>query len=83
MPIFIGNYTSKDKPCPRGEILLGGGNIVQGYHKMPEKTKEDFTDIDGTWYFCSGDIGQIDPDGCLRVIGMYMELRMRSTINVN
>lgn len=71
---MIGNYTSNDKPCPRGEILLGGGNIVQGYHKMPEKTKEDFTDIDGTWYFCSGDIGQIDPDGCLRVIGRYPEL---------
>lgn len=69
-----GNYTSKDKPCPRGEILLGGGNIVQGYHKMPEKTKEDFTDIDGTWYFCSGDIGQIDPDGCLRVIDRKKDL---------
>lgn len=50
---------------------------------MPEKTKEDFTDIDGTWYFCSGDIGQIDPDGCLRVIGRYLELGVRSVINVN
>ena len=52
---------------------MGGGNIVQGYQKMPEKTKEDFTDIDGTWYFCSGDIGQMDPDGCLRVIGMFLK----------
>ncbi|XP_078312564.1 long-chain-fatty-acid--CoA ligase 4-like [Crassostrea virginica] len=69
-----GNYTSQDKPYPRGEILVGGGNIVQGYHKMPEKTKEDFTDIDGTWYFCSGDIGQMDPDGCLRVIDRKKDL---------
>ncbi|XP_056004487.1 long-chain-fatty-acid--CoA ligase 4-like isoform X3 [Ostrea edulis] len=69
-----GNYTSKDKPCPRGEILLGGGNIVLGYHKKPEKTKEDFLEIDGTWYFCSGDIGQMDPDGCLRVIDRKKDL---------
>ena len=64
-----GNYTTKDKPFPRGEILLGGGNIVQGYYKMPEKTKEDFTTIDGVRYFMTGDIGQFEADGCLRVIG--------------
>lgn len=64
-----GRYKSTDKPYPRGEILLGGGNIVQGYYKMEEKTKEDFTEIDGVWYFCTGDIGQIEEDGCLRIIG--------------
>lgn len=67
--IFSGRYKSTDKPYPRGEILLGGGNIVQGYYKMPEKTKEDFTEIDGVRYFCTGDIGQIEDDGCLSIIG--------------
>lgn len=81
--MILGNYILKDKFCLRGEILLGGGNIVQGYYKMLEKIKEDFTDIDGIWYFCFGDIGQIDLDGCLRVIGRYLELGVRLVINVN
>ena len=67
---FSGNYTYKDKPYPRGEILVGGGNVVQGYYKNEAKTKEDFTVIDGIRYFCTGDIGQFETDGCLRVIGM-------------
>lgn len=67
--IPTGNYTTKDKPFPRGEILIGGGNVVQGYYKNEAKTKEDFTVINGIQYFCTGDIGQFEDDGCLRVIG--------------
>lgn len=69
-----GKYKSIDKPYPRGEILLGGGNIVQGYYKMEEKTKEDFTEIDGVRYFCTGDIGQIEEDGCLSIIDRKKDL---------
>lgn len=71
---ILGNYTNKDKPFPRGEILLGGGNVVQGYYKNPEKTKEDFITIDNINYFCTGDIGQFEADGSLRVIGMWQYL---------
>lgn len=69
-----GNYTTKDKPFPRGEILVGGGNVVQGYYKNEAKTKEDFTVIDGLRYFCTGDIGQFETDGCLRVIDRMKDL---------
>lgn len=67
--LLVGNYRSTDTPCPRGEILLGGGNIVQGYFKMEEKTKEDFIEIEGVRYFCTGDIGQVEEDGCVAIIG--------------
>ena len=65
-----GGYTTKDKPYPRGEILVGGGNVALGYFKQPEKTAADFIEFDGMRWFCSGDIGQWHSDGCLEIIGV-------------
>ena len=64
-----GNYRTTDKPNPRGEIVIGGGNIAQGYYKNPEKTAEDFFDRNGRRWFRTGDIGEMEKDGCLRIIG--------------
>ncbi|KAL4219831.1 Long-chain-fatty-acid--CoA ligase 4 [Mactra antiquata] len=69
-----GNYLTTNKPFPQGEILVGGGNVVQGYYKNPEQTKKDFTVIDGINYFCTGDIGQFEADGSLRVIDRMKDL---------
>ncbi|GFR96409.1 long-chain-fatty-acid--CoA ligase 3 [Elysia marginata] len=69
-----GNYLSSNKPFPQGEILIGGGNITQGYYNNPEKTAEDYTTINGVRYFCSGDIGQFEADGCLRIIDRKKDL---------
>ncbi|ESP04960.1 hypothetical protein LOTGIDRAFT_205986 [Lottia gigantea] len=69
-----GNYTNKDTPFPRGEILIGGGNITMGYYKNQEKTEEDFMEKNGMRYFCTGDIGQFEEDGNLRVIDRKKDL---------
>ncbi|BFZ06035.1 hypothetical protein BsWGS_09074 [Bradybaena similaris] len=69
-----GNYTTENKPYPQGEILIGGDNIAIGYYNSPEKTAEDFITIDGMRYFCTGDIGQFEEDGCLRIIDRKKDL---------
>jgi len=59
------NYNINDHPLPRGEICLRGLNIFPGYYKMPEQTKESFTE-DG--FLKTGDIGQWNIDGTLQII---------------
>eukprot|EP00668_Euglena_longa_P007237 GGOE01008658.1.p1 GENE.GGOE01008658.1~~GGOE01008658.1.p1 ORF type:complete len:701 (+),score=218.46 GGOE01008658.1:28-2103(+) len=70
-----GGYLPTDKPNPRGEILLGGGSVAQGYYKMPDKTAEDFrVDAEGRRWFHTGDIGEFHPDGVLQIIDRKKDL---------
>uniref|UniRef100_A0A674AZV0 long-chain-fatty-acid--CoA ligase n=1 Tax=Salmo trutta TaxID=8032 RepID=A0A674AZV0_SALTR len=70
-----GGYYSTDKPHPRGEIVIGGPNVTMGYYKNEVKNREDFfVDSNGQRWFCTGDIGEFHPDGCLKIIDRKKDL---------
>ncbi|KAF1743549.1 hypothetical protein MXB_477 [Myxobolus squamalis] len=65
-----GGYFSDDPKHPRGELAICGLNVVSGYYKDPESTKESFfTDSEtGKTWFYTGDIVELMQDGTFRFL---------------
>ena len=62
-----------------GHIQVRGPNVFAGYWRMPEKTAEEFT-ADG--FFKTGDVGRIDPDGYVVIVGRSKDLIISGGYNV-
>ena len=62
-----------------GMIEVKGPNVFKGYWRMPEKTKSEFR-YDG--FFITGDVGKIDAQGYVHILGRGKDLVISGGFNV-
>ena len=69
-------------PVPDGEIgviEVKGPNVFRGYWRMPDKTAQEFRP-DG--FFITGDLGRVDSDGYIHIVGRAKDLVISGGFNV-
>ncbi|WP_299145943.1 malonyl-CoA synthase [uncultured Tateyamaria sp.] len=62
-----------------GMIEVRGPNVFQGYWQMPEKTAEELRD---NGFFITGDLGQVNDQGYLSIVGRQKDLIITGGYNV-
>jgi len=75
-------HDDKGRPVRQGDIggiEVKGPNVFKGYWRMPEKTADEFTtDL----WFKTGDVGLIDADGYVHIVGRSKDLIISGGYNV-
>ena len=70
------------RPLPTGEvgsIEVRGPNVFKGYWRMPERTAEEFR---GDGFFVTGDLGTMDAEGRVTIVGRDKDLVISGGYNV-
>ncbi|MBL4767840.1 MAG: malonyl-CoA synthase [Rhodobacteraceae bacterium] len=71
-----GNTLATDRV---GQIEVRGANVFAGYWRMPEKTAAELRE-DG--FFITGDLGKIDSDGYVHIVGRNKDLIISGGYNI-
>ena len=62
-----------------GEIAVRGPGVMKGYYRQPGETAQAFDD---EGYFLTGDLGLVDDEGYIHIVGRRKELIIRGGFNV-
>ena len=62
-----------------GQIEVRGPNVFKGYWQMPEKTAAELRE---NGFFITGDLGQVDADGYLQIVGRDKDLVISGGYNI-
>jgi long-chain acyl-CoA synthetase len=65
-------------PGKEGEVLIRGVNVMKGYYKQPEATAQI---LKNGWFY-SGDVGKLDEDGYLYIVGRKKDMILRGGFNI-
>jgi long-chain acyl-CoA synthetase len=61
-----------------GEIMVRGGNVMQGYHHLPEETSKTITN----GWLHTGDLGRMDSEGYVTITGRKKDLIISAGENI-
>ncbi len=75
----VDNNGNEIAPDKTGNLLVKGRNVFQGYWRLPEKTREEFTS-DG--YFKTGDLASCDREGYISIVGRDKDMIITGGLNV-
>ena len=77
---YVPNEMGYDVPDEMtGEICISGPNVMKGYYNNEEATKNTLIEHDGYLWLHTGDIGFVDEDGVVYVVGRSKEFVARYT----
>jgi acyl-CoA synthetase (AMP-forming)/AMP-acid ligase II len=62
-----------------GEIAVRGPGVMLGYYRQPQETRSS---LDANGFYLTGDLGMLDEDGYLHLVGRRKEVIIRSGFNV-
>jgi len=74
-------HDPEDRPLPpgsSGEVCVRGHNLMLGYYNRPDETART---LRGGWLH-TGDVGYLDPDGYLFIVGRLTDMIIRGGYNV-
>lgn len=66
-----------------GRVRLGGDVVAAGYLDRPELTAERFIDRDGVRWYCTDDLGVLDENGSLRLLGRADDVVISGGIKIS
>jgi malonyl-CoA/methylmalonyl-CoA synthetase len=76
----VADAEGRETPCGEtGEIQIQSPGLFRGYWRKPDKTAEDFTT---DHYFKTGDLGHIEPDGMVAIVGRAKDMMICGGFNV-